>query len=86
MFSISATIFSLETRLFADGLLHPQKYPETVIDIYGPETTAHIILQGINVGHTWFPANQKLRAFHSLFWVILLSSGEPTLYGGADSL
>jgi hypothetical protein len=62
MFSISATIFSLETHLFADGLLHPQKYPKTVIDIYGPETTAHIILQGINVRHTWCLANKKLKS------------------------
>jgi len=54
MFGISATIFSLETYLFSDGLLHPQKYPKTVIDFYGPETTAQIILQGINVRHTWF--------------------------------
>ncbi|KAF8496499.1 hypothetical protein F5888DRAFT_391838 [Russula emetica] len=48
MFGISATMISLETCLFADGLLHPQKYPKTVIDFYGPETTAQIILQGIN--------------------------------------
>ena len=52
MFIISATIFSLETYLFSDGLLHPQKYPKTVIDFYGPETTARLILLGINVRHT----------------------------------
>jgi hypothetical protein len=63
MFGISATIFSLETHLFADGLLHPQKYPKTVIDIYGPEMTAHIILQGINVRHTRFLTHRTKRAF-----------------------
>lgn len=52
MFGISATIFSLEIYLSSDGLLHPQKYPETVIDYYGPETTAQVILLGINVRHT----------------------------------
>lgn len=51
MFSISATMFFLETYLFADGLLHrspPQRYPNPVVDFYGPEATAQIILQGIN--------------------------------------
>ncbi|KAI0280213.1 hypothetical protein BGY98DRAFT_350386 [Russula aff. rugulosa BPL654] len=48
MFGISATLFSLETYLFSDGLLHPYKYPRTVIDFYGPVATAQIILQGIN--------------------------------------
>jgi hypothetical protein len=65
MFGISATMFFLETYLFADGLLHrsPQKYPKTVIDFYGPEATAQIILQGINVRHTWFLAHKTKRAF-----------------------
>ncbi len=54
MFGISTTIFSLETYLFSDGLLHPQKYPKTFIDLYGPVTTTQIILQGLNVRHTWF--------------------------------
>ncbi len=58
MFGISATIFSLETYLFSDGLLHPQKYPKTVIDFYGPVTTAQIILQGINVRLTRFLAHK----------------------------
>ena len=65
MFGISATIFSLETYLVADGLLHPQKYPDTIIDFYGPETTAQIILLGINVRHTWFLARKTKRAFFS---------------------
>jgi len=63
MFSISATIFSLETFLFSDGLLHPQKYPKTVINFYGPEMTARIIIQGINVRHTRFPAHKTKRSF-----------------------
>ena len=63
MFGISATIFSLDTYLFADGLLHPQKYPKTVINFYGPGMTAQIILQGINVRYTWFPSHKTKRAF-----------------------
>lgn len=63
MFGISATIFSLETYLFADGLLHPQKYPNTVIDFYGRVTTAQIILQGINVRHEWFLAHKPKSSF-----------------------
>ena len=63
MFGISATMFFLETYLFADGVLHPQKYPKTVIDLYGPEVTAQIILQGINVRLTWFLAHKTKRAF-----------------------
>ena len=62
MFIISATIFSLETYLFSDGLLHPQKYPKTVINFYGPETTAQLILLGINVRHTWFLAHKTKKA------------------------
>ena len=63
MFGISATLFSLETYLFSDGLLHPYKYPGTVIDFYGPVATAQIILQGINVRHTWFLAHKPERTF-----------------------
>jgi hypothetical protein len=57
MFGISATMFFLETYLFADGLLHPQRYPKTVINFYGPEAIAQIILRGINVRQTWFLAH-----------------------------
>lgn len=66
MFGISATFFSLDIYLVSDGLLHPQKYPETVVNIFGPETTAQIILQGINVGHTWSLARKVKDYFFSL--------------------
>ena len=49
MFGISATFFSLDIYLVSDGLLHPDKYPETVVNLFGPETTTQIVLQGINV-------------------------------------
>lgn len=65
MFGISTTIFSLETYLFSDGLLHPQKYPKTVIDFFGPVTTTQIILQGINVCHTCFLAYKLKGDFFS---------------------
>jgi hypothetical protein len=67
MFGISATMFSLETCLFADGLLHLQKYPKTVIDLYGPETTAQIILQGINVRHTYFLAHKSKKSISLVY-------------------
>ena len=66
MFGISATIFSLETYLVSDGLLHPQKYPKTIIDFYGPVTTVQIILQGINVRLTWFLADKAEECSFSL--------------------
>jgi hypothetical protein len=53
MFSISAIFFSVDIYLVSDGLLHPQKYPNTVVDLFGPKTTTQILLQGINVRHTW---------------------------------
>ena len=49
MFGISATFISLDIYLVSDGLLHPDKYPETVVNLFGPETTTQIVLQGINV-------------------------------------
>ena len=49
MFGISATFISLHIYLVSDGLLHPDKYPETVVNLFGPETTTQIVLQGINV-------------------------------------
>lgn len=52
MFGVSTTFFSLDMYIISDGLLHPQKYPKTVVNIFGPETTAQIVLQGINVRHT----------------------------------
>ncbi|KAI9509300.1 hypothetical protein F5148DRAFT_1283086 [Russula earlei] len=48
MFGVSATYFALDVSLDSDGILNPKKHPRTVIDLFGPETTAQIILQGIN--------------------------------------
>ncbi|KAF8483283.1 hypothetical protein DFH94DRAFT_689783 [Russula ochroleuca] len=48
MFGISAAFLSLDIYLVSDGLLHPQRYPKTVVNRFGPEMTTQIILQGIN--------------------------------------
>ena len=66
MFGISATFLSLDIYLVSDGLLHPQKYPKTVINLFGPETTTQIILQGINVRHTWSLAHKVKEQSSSL--------------------
>lgn len=48
MFGVSATYFTLDILLVSEGILHPQKHPETVIDLWGWATTAQIVCQGIN--------------------------------------
>jgi hypothetical protein len=57
MFGISATYLALDVFLVSDGILHPNKYPRTVIDRYGHEATAQIICQSINVRHNLFEAS-----------------------------
>lgn len=57
MFGISATYLALDVFLVSDGILHPNKYPRTVIDRYGREVTAQIICQAINVRHSLFEAS-----------------------------
>jgi hypothetical protein len=54
MFVISATYFALDVFLVSNGLLHPDKYPRSVVDRYGPAATAQIICLGINVRHSLF--------------------------------
>jgi hypothetical protein len=49
MFVISATYFALDVFLVSNGLLHPDKYPRSVVDRHGPAATAQIICLGINV-------------------------------------
>jgi hypothetical protein len=51
MFGISAIFFALDISLISDGILHPHKYPRTVVNRLGPETTVQIVCQGINVRH-----------------------------------
>ncbi|KAH9060607.1 hypothetical protein EDB87DRAFT_1683555 [Lactarius vividus] len=48
MFGVSTTYFILDIILVSKGVLHPQEYPETVIDLWGGVTTAQIVCQGIN--------------------------------------
>ncbi|KAI9441267.1 hypothetical protein H4582DRAFT_1365159 [Lactarius indigo] len=48
MFGVSMAYFILDIILVSNGVLHPQEYPETVIDLWGGVTTAQIICQGIN--------------------------------------
>ncbi|KAI9465744.1 hypothetical protein BJY52DRAFT_1209223 [Lactarius psammicola] len=48
MFGVSATYFSLDIILVSNGILHPQRHPESVIDLLGRMTTAQIVCQGIN--------------------------------------
>jgi hypothetical protein len=66
MFGISAAFLSLDIYLVSDGLLHPQRYPKTVVNRFGPEMTTQIILQGINVRHTWSLAHKVKEHFFSL--------------------
>ncbi|KAH9042526.1 hypothetical protein EDB85DRAFT_1071704 [Lactarius pseudohatsudake] len=48
MFGVSTAYFVLDIILVSNGVLHPQEYPETVIDLWGGVTTAQIVCQGIN--------------------------------------
>ncbi|KAI9465746.1 hypothetical protein BJY52DRAFT_483989 [Lactarius psammicola] len=48
MFGVSTAYFALDIILVSNGILHPQKYPESVIDLWGRVTTAQIVCQGIN--------------------------------------
>jgi hypothetical protein len=57
MFGISTTYLALDISLVSDGILHPKKYPRTVINRYGREATAQIICQAINVRHNLFEAS-----------------------------
>jgi hypothetical protein len=50
MFCFSGTFFVLDAYAIGVGLLNPKKYPGTVVDLWGPVTTAQIIIQGTNVG------------------------------------
>ncbi|KAH9006544.1 hypothetical protein EDB86DRAFT_3145222 [Lactarius hatsudake] len=48
MFGVSTAYFILDIILVSNGVLHPQEYPKTVIDLWGGVTTAQIVCQGIN--------------------------------------
>jgi hypothetical protein len=82
MFGISATYFALDIYSVANGLFHPKKYPKTVINLWGPETTAQVILRGTSVGHFCglSYSSQKIISFR-LFWATPLSFGELGLHG-----
>ncbi|KAI0250684.1 hypothetical protein BJV78DRAFT_547753 [Lactifluus subvellereus] len=48
MFCLSVTFFSMDVYSISNGLFNPQKYPHTFISFWGPESTTHILCQGIN--------------------------------------
>jgi len=58
----------LDVILISNGVLHPQEHRETVIDLWGPATTAMIVCQGINsvlgdsivIWRAWILWNRRL--------------------------
>ena len=56
MFGFATTYLALDVFLVSDGILHPNKYPHTVINRHGREATAQIICQAVNVRHSLFEA------------------------------
>ncbi|KAH9048417.1 hypothetical protein EDB84DRAFT_1556872 [Lactarius hengduanensis] len=61
MFGVSTAYFVLDIILVSNGVLHPQEYPETVIDLWGPQHRLSSVLgDSIVIWRAWVVWGRQL--------------------------